>query len=121
MLRGRDVGEAGAMERGHQEVAGPADAVAGEDAAGSIRAVRRRREAEDEQPRARGSPNRARAAPSTMSSRKARRFSRATRAVVAQPRTAFARNDRVVDGVQRGFVIAAVWPCSASAMPRYNW
>ena len=53
MVRRRDVGEAGAVQRGHQEVAGSADAVAGEDAAGAVGAVRRRREADDQQPRPR--------------------------------------------------------------------
>ena len=53
MLRRRDVRETGAVQRGHQEIAGAAGAVAGEDAAGAIRAVSRRREADDQQPRAR--------------------------------------------------------------------
>ncbi len=53
VLRGRDIGVAGAVEGRHQEVAGAADAIAREDAAGAIRAVGRRRQADDEYPRPR--------------------------------------------------------------------
>ena len=96
MLRGRDVGEAGAMERGHQEVARAADAVAGEHAAGPVGAVGGRRQADDQQPRAADRRSRAPAAPSRSSSRKARRFSRPTAlAVLAQARAALARDDRL--------------------------
>ena len=45
----------GAVQRRHQEVARRADAVAGEDAAGAVGAVRRRRQPEDQHAR-RGSP-----------------------------------------------------------------
>ena len=50
--RGRDIGEAGAVQRRHQKVAGAADAVAGEDPAGAVGAVRRRRETDEQQARA---------------------------------------------------------------------
>src|SRR5229473_2360618 len=53
MLGGGNVGEPGAVERRHEEVARAADAVAGEHAPRPVRAVRRRSETEDQQPRAR--------------------------------------------------------------------
>ena len=59
----RDVGEAGAMQRRHQEVAGAADAVAGEHAAGAVGAVRRGRQADEQQPRVGIAEARHRAAP----------------------------------------------------------
>jgi len=49
--RGADVGEAGLVQRRHQEVARSADAVAGEHASGSVGAVRRGSETDDEQSR----------------------------------------------------------------------
>src|SRR6266508_423172 len=48
VLRGGDVREAGAMERRHQEIPGAASAVAGEDAAGAVGAVRGGGEADDQ-------------------------------------------------------------------------
>ena len=57
------------LQRGHQEVAGGADAVAGEDAAGAVGAVRRGRQAEDQHARLRIAETRAPAGPSTSSSR----------------------------------------------------
>ena len=47
-LRSGDVGEAGALERRHQEIARRADAVAGEDPAGPIGAVRGGCQAQDQ-------------------------------------------------------------------------
>src|SRR5690606_39908816 len=44
----RAVGEAGGVHGAQQEIAGAVEAVAGEDAARAVRAVRRRREADDE-------------------------------------------------------------------------
>ena len=75
IARGRDVGEARAMERRHQEIARAAGAVAGEDAAGAVGAVRRRRQPDDEQPRAGDRRIPAPAAPSRCRRRNARRFS----------------------------------------------
>ena len=48
-----EVGEAGSMERGHEEVAGPARAVAGEHAARAVGAVRGGCEAKQQEPRGR--------------------------------------------------------------------
>ena len=77
VLRRGDVREAGAMERGHQEIARAADAVAGEHAAGAVGAVRRGRETDDQQTRAWDRRSRAPACAQYVSSRYARRFSRA--------------------------------------------
>ena len=57
---GRDVREAGVVQRAHQEVAGT---VAGEHAAGPVAAVRGRREADDQQPGGRVAEAGHRAAP----------------------------------------------------------
>ena len=67
------------MKRGHQEIARTADAVAGEDAPGAVGAVRGRRQADEQQARARIAEAGHRPAPSSVSSRKARRFSRPMR------------------------------------------
>ena len=53
MPRRRDVGEAGAVQRRHQEVARAAGAVAGEHAPGAVGAVRGRRERDQQHARAR--------------------------------------------------------------------
>ena len=53
VTRRGDVGEARAMQRRHQEVAGAAVAIAGEHAAGAIGAMRRGREADEQQTRRR--------------------------------------------------------------------
>ncbi|HVB38003.1 MAG TPA: hypothetical protein VND92_05665 [Vicinamibacterales bacterium] len=81
-LRRREAREAGAVERGHEEVAG---AVAGEHAAGPVRAVRGRGEAEHQQPGSRIAEARDGAAP-VVSTRWARFFSRATRVQYARSR-----------------------------------
>src|SRR6476661_5440613 len=52
-LGGRDVGEAGAVQRTHEEVARGPHAVAGEDAPRPIGAMSSGREPDDEQPRGR--------------------------------------------------------------------
>ncbi len=53
VTRRRDVGKAGTMQRRHEEVAGAADAVAGEDAPRAIGAVRRGRQPDEQHPRIR--------------------------------------------------------------------
>jgi hypothetical protein len=62
VLRRGNVGEARLAQGRHEEVARSADAVAGEHAARTVRAVRSRRQADDEQARAR-SPNPGTASP----------------------------------------------------------
>ena len=92
-LRRRDVGEAGAVQRGHQEVARAADAVAGEDAAGAVGAVRGRRQADDQQPRARIAEARHRPRPVDVVAKRATLFATDPLAVLTQPRAAFAGDD----------------------------
>src|SRR5205809_6515775 len=49
VARGRKIRETGAVERRHQEIARTADTVSGEDATCTIRPVRRRRQADQQQ------------------------------------------------------------------------
>ena len=77
-LRGRDVREAETMERGHQEITGAADAIAREHATRAVRAMRRRRQSDNQQARV-TSPKPGTGFPQYASLRYARRFSRATR------------------------------------------
>ena len=102
MLRRRDVREAGAMQRRHQEVARAADAVAGEHAAGPVGAVRGRREADDEQPGARIAEAGNRPGPVGLVAIRAPLLASDARAVRAQARTALAGDDLVVDHLQGG-------------------
>ena len=101
IARRRDVREAGAMERAHEKVAGSADAVAGKDAAGAVRAVRGRRQADEQQPRARIAEARDRLAPVGLVAIGAPLLARDLGAVAAQPRARLARDDRVVTDLQR--------------------
>src|SRR5688572_18986846 len=83
------------MQRAHQKIARAAGAVAGEDAAGAIGAMRRRREADDEQARARIAEAGDGAAPVRFVTKGAPLFARDAGAVLTQPRTAIARHDCV--------------------------
>src|SRR5262249_45617003 len=87
---------AGAVERRHQEIAGAADAIAGEDAAGAVGAVRRWRETHEQQARARIAGAGHRPAPVGLVAIGAPLLLRDTRAVVAQSRTAITLNDRLM-------------------------
>ena len=91
MLRGGDVRETGAMQRGHQEVAGPADAVAGEDAAGAVGAVRGRRQPDDQQARARIAEPGHRSRPVGVVAKGPALLAADPLAVLPQPRTPLAR------------------------------
>ncbi len=83
------------MERRHQEIARAADAVAGEDPAGAVRAVRGRRQPDDEQPRA-GSPNPGTGRAQYVSCAEGASFLDADPlAVLAQTRAALAGDNRV--------------------------
>ena len=93
ILRRREVGESGAMERSHQEVAGSADAVSGEDAARTVRAVRRRRKTNDQQARQRIAESRNRPAPVDVIAIGAPLRPRNVPAVCAQTRAASAGSD----------------------------
>ena len=97
MMRRREVGEAGAMERRHQEVAGAAGAVAGENTAGAIRAVGRRRKADDQHSRVGISEAWNRTRPVRLVAIRAPFFTTDLLAVLPQPWTAFAGNDRSVN------------------------
>src|SRR5436190_22159144 len=85
------------MERGDQEVAGPADAVAGEDAAGPVRAVRARRETDEQQacPRIAEAGNRPR--PVCIRGEGTALLATDALAILAQTRTAVASDDRVAN------------------------
>ena len=99
-MRCRQVRKAGAIERRHQEVAGPAGAVAGEDAARAVGAVRSRREADDEDARVRIAETGNRTRPVRLVTIGPPFFAADLLAVLAQPRAALARNDRVANGYQ---------------------
>ena len=90
------------MERRHQEVAGAADAVAGEYAAGAVGAVRGRRKADEQEPRTRIAEARDRLAPVDVVAKRASLLARDPRAVRAQPLAAVAGNDVTLDGPVRG-------------------
>jgi hypothetical protein len=81
------------MERRHQKIAGAADAVAGEDAAGTVGAVRCGREADEKHPRAQISKTWDRPAPVHIIYICAPFFARDPGAVRAEPRTAIAGHD----------------------------
>jgi hypothetical protein len=98
----RLIGEAGAVHRPHEEIAGAADAVARKDAAGPIRAVRGGRQPEHEDPRTRIAEPRDRAAPVGVLSKRRALLPRDPLAVLAQPRTAVAGDDAAVNGEQSG-------------------
>ena len=106
-LRRRDVREAGALERRHQEVAGCADAVAGEHAAGPIGAVGGGRQAQDQDARLRIAKARDRPRPIDVVPE--RRLPRPPdiQAIGAQPRALLAANDGVPNGRQRGRTVSA--------------
>src|SRR5262249_43735624 len=100
MLRGWDVREAGAMERGHQKVARAAGAVTGEDATGAVGAVRGRREADEQQARAGIAEARHRSSPVGLVLERAPLLARDARAAGAQARAAIARDDLRADRVE---------------------
>ena len=92
------VGEARAMQRGEEEIA---RAVAGEDAAGAVAAVRGGGQAHDQQARARGRPSPGTGRPQYSWSWKRRTLTRATVAApVAQAPAALAGHDIGRDGAQ---------------------
>src|SRR5436189_276745 len=98
--------EADRAERDDDAHARQRGAVAGEHASRTIRAVRRRREADDEEPRARIAEPRDGARPVRLVAKRAALLAADAGAVVAEARAALARHDRVADlrqGVARGF------------------
>src|SRR5262249_5143951 len=96
-LRCRHVGKAGPVERGHQEVAGAAGPVAGEDASSAVRAVGGGRKADDEQPRQRIATPGYRLAPIHLFAVRAALLVCDVRAILPQARTALARDDLIAD------------------------
>src|SRR5262245_19686244 len=95
MLRRRHVRKPCAVQSGHQEIPGAADAVAGEHAAGPVGAARRGSETDDEQARAGIAEAGNRFAPIEIVAVGAPLFARDLSAVSAKPRTAIAADDRV--------------------------
>jgi hypothetical protein len=83
------------VQRAHQEIAGPADAVAREHAPGTVRAVRGRREADEQQPRAWIAEAWNGASPVGVVAKRATLLASDARAVRAQAGTAIAGHDRV--------------------------
>ena len=92
------------MQRRHQEIAGAADAVAGEDAPGAIRAVRRRRQPDQQQPRPRIAEARHRPAPVDVVAIRAPLLDRNLRAVLTQSWTALAGDDLIAGAEQPNLV-----------------
>ena len=89
----------GGVERGGQEIA---RAVAGEDAAGPVRAVRRGRQADQQQARVRIAEPRHRPAPVDVVAVGGLLLARDARAVAPQARAVLAGDDRRADGQARG-------------------
>src|SRR5262245_23372732 len=104
MVRRGDVGEAGAMERTHQEIARAADAVACEHTAGSVSAMRGRRKPDDQQARARVAETGHGAAPVDFVAKGATLLARDARAVLAQTWAPFARDDGLAHCSERRVV-----------------
>jgi hypothetical protein len=101
-MRCGDVGEAGAMQRGHQKISGPADSVAGEHTARPIGAVCRRRQAEDEHTRAGIAEARHWPSPVELVAICRALFTRNARTVGAQARASLAVNDGIPNGDESG-------------------
>src|SRR5919201_6434757 len=105
------------MQRRHQEIAGTADAVAGEHAAGAVRAVRRRREADEQQARVGITEPGYGPAPVDLIAKRAPLLPRNPRAVVAEPRAEFAGDDLRLNVLQcrARFCSARFWSASLQA------
>ena len=99
VLGGRLVGEAGAVQRGEQEVA---RAVAGEDAAGAVGAVRGRRQAEDQHARRRVAEAGDRAAPVVPVAERRALLARDELAPLDEPRAGAAGRDLGFERLERG-------------------
>src|SRR6266849_6606559 len=98
MLGRGDVGEPGAVERRHEEVARAAGAVAGEHAPRPVRAMCCRGETEDQQPRARIAEAWNRLGPVRLVAERSALFAPDPLAMLAQPRAAMAGDDGVANG-----------------------
>ncbi len=92
----RDVGEARAMQRGHQEIARAPDAVAGEHTAGTVCAMSGRGEAENQQSRPRIAEPRHRPYPVRVVAIRPPLLSSDPLAIVTQPRAFLAGYDRLL-------------------------
>ena len=107
-LRRGDVREAGALERGHQEVARCADAVAREHPARPVRAVRGRGQPEDQHARVRIAKAGDRARPIDIVLESGLPGPAHISAIGAQPRALLAANDGVPNGRQRGGTVLLI-------------
>ena len=108
MPRRRDVREARAMECRHEKVAGAADPIAREHPSGAIGAVGGRCEADDAQAGVRIAEAGHRPRPVGIVAKCAPLLAADARAVGAQARTPFARNDRDWNCLQSGQVPGSV-------------
>src|SRR5436190_11641307 len=101
MTRRREIRESGTMESRHQEVAGAADAITREHAAGPVRPVRGRREADEEQMRIRIPETRNRPGPIGFVRECAALLTPDLQAVRAEAYAAVAPDDRITRRFQR--------------------
>lgn len=101
MLRRWNAGEAGVVHRPHQEIARAAGSVAGEDAAGAVGAVRRGRQANDQQTCARVAKTGHRLAPIDIVAVRGFLLNGDALTVRAQPRAALTGNDIALNGRER--------------------
>jgi hypothetical protein len=101
MSRRWNAGEARIMHRAHQEIARAARAVAGEDAARAIRAMRRGRQADNQQTRVRITKTRHRFAPIDVVTVRGFLLYGDALTVRAQALAALARNDVALNVGQR--------------------